>query len=165
MAMDEIREIGVSQTDIDRILHGSDFVDNFIVPIEDHSLTLGEAARRAFDKSPKWVEMLLAMRNFLVKPFGLKGAAKELEQVKNLPKEEVFGFFPVISRTDDEIVLGFDDSHLNFRIRIYFQQVGNKQGLCAATMVRTHNVLGRSYMTLIKPFHRMIVPAMLRQVG
>ncbi|MGL4560515.1 MAG: DUF2867 domain-containing protein, partial [Afipia sp.] len=32
------------------------------------------------------------------------------------------------------------------------------------TLVMTHNLLGRAYLATIMPFHRIIVPAMLRQV-
>lgn len=35
----------------------------------------------------------------------------------------------------------------------------------ATTLVMTHNLLGRVYLATIMPFHRIIVPAMLRQVA
>jgi hypothetical protein len=35
----------------------------------------------------------------------------------------------------------------------------------ATTLVLTHNLLGRAYRTVILPFHRLIVPSMLRQVA
>ena len=38
------------------------------------------------------------------------------------------------------------------------------QQVTATTLVKTHNALGRLYLAVIKPFHRLIVPAMLRQV-
>jgi hypothetical protein len=31
--------------------------------------------------------------------------------------------------------------------------------------VLTHNLLGRTYLAIIRPFHRLVVPAMLRQVA
>jgi len=34
----------------------------------------------------------------------------------------------------------------------------------ATTLVKTNNLLGRIYLTIIMPFHRLIVPAMLRNV-
>lgn len=163
--MRSVREIEVLQKDIDRILLGADFADNFIAMLDDQSLTLEQAARRAFDTSPKWIEALLAVRNIVVKPFGLRGTSDEVKRLRAEPQEKVFGFFPVISRSQNEIILGFDDTHLDFRISIYFQQVGNEKGMCAATIVKTHNLFGRYYMYVVKPFHRVIVPAMLKQVG
>lgn len=159
-----VREVEIAQKDIDRILSGADFADNFIAMVDDQEITLEQAARRSFDVSPKWIEVLLAIRNIVVKPFGLRGTSEEVKRLKSLPKEEVFGFFPVISQSPNEIILGFDDTHLDFRIRIYFQQIGDQKGICAATIVKTHNLFGRIYMFFVKPFHRVIVPAILKQV-
>jgi hypothetical protein len=39
------------------------------------------------------------------------------------------------------------------------------QSVSATTYVKTHNTLGRFYLTVVKPFHRIIVPVMLAQVG
>lgn len=163
--MGDVREVEVAQKDIDRILLGADFADNYIAMVDDQAITLEQAARRSFETSPRWVEILLNIRNAVVKPFGLRGTTEEIKLLKALQKDEVVGFFPVISRSHNEIVLGFNDNHLDFRIRVYFQQVGDKKGMCVATIVKTHNLFGRFYMFVIKPFHRIIVPAMMKQVG
>ncbi len=39
-----------------------------------------------------------------------------------------------------------------------------RQRISATTLVETHNLLGRLYLAIVKPFHRMIVPAMLAQL-
>jgi hypothetical protein len=39
-----------------------------------------------------------------------------------------------------------------------------RQEVAVSTAVKTHNLLGRVYLALVKPFHRIIVPAMLAQV-
>ena len=41
---------------------------------------------------------------------------------------------------------------------------GTTRGFTAITLVLTHKPLGRAYHALIKPFHRLIVPTMLRQI-
>jgi hypothetical protein len=41
---------------------------------------------------------------------------------------------------------------------------GIGQRVTATTVVLMHNWLGRIYLTVIKPFHRMVVRSMLRQV-
>lgn len=163
--MGYVREVEIAQKDIDRILNGADFADNFLAMVDDQDITLDQAARRSFDTSPKWIEALMAIRNVVVMPFGLRSGGAEVKRIKLLPKEEVFGFFPVIFQSPNEIILGFDDRHLDFRIRIYFQQIGDQKGMCASTIVKTHNLFGRVYLSVIKPFHRMIVPAMIKQVG
>ena len=39
-----------------------------------------------------------------------------------------------------------------------------RQQVTASTVVKTHNLLGRADLAIVKPFHRIIVPAMLAQV-
>ena len=42
---------------------------------------------------------------------------------------------------------------------------GQGQQVTATTLVRTHNLLGRAYLAIILPFHRLVVRALLRQVA
>jgi Protein of unknown function (DUF2867) len=42
---------------------------------------------------------------------------------------------------------------------------GPGQQVTATTLVLTHNRLGRIYLAIILPFHRLIVRSMLRQVA
>ena len=37
--------------------------------------------------------------------------------------------------------------------------------MTATTLVQTHNALGRIYLTIIMPFHRLVAKTMLRQVA
>jgi hypothetical protein len=42
---------------------------------------------------------------------------------------------------------------------------GGVRQVTATTLVKTHNRLGRAYLAIILPFHRLIVRAMLRQIA
>jgi Protein of unknown function (DUF2867) len=42
---------------------------------------------------------------------------------------------------------------------------GHGRQVTATTLVLTHNLLGRVYLAIIRPFHRLIVRALLRQVA
>jgi hypothetical protein len=42
---------------------------------------------------------------------------------------------------------------------------GAGRSVTATTVVLTHNLLGRVYLAIILPFHRLIVRAMLRQIA
>lgn len=61
-------------------------------------------------------------------------------------------------------MLGLDDRHLDFRIVVEVTELGAGRQVAASTIVKTHNLLGRTYLAVVKPFHRIIVPAMLAQV-
>ncbi|MEO7642897.1 MAG: DUF2867 domain-containing protein, partial [Ramlibacter sp.] len=68
-----------------------------------------------------------------------------------------------------EIILGEDDSHLDFRVSVLVRPVpGEADGavqVVVSTVVHCHNLLGRSYLTLITPFHRQVVQAGLRRAA
>ena len=65
------------------------------------------------------------------------------------------GIFAVHSATPDEVILGADDRHLDFRVSV-LRSV--EQDLVAiSTWVHPHNLAGRLYLTGVYPFHRIIV--------
>jgi hypothetical protein len=70
-----------------------------------------------------------------------------------------------VSASPEQVVMGFDDAHLDFRVVVEVTSNCRRQQVTATTFVRTRNHLGRLYLAAVKPFHRMIVPAMLAQVG
>ena len=53
----------------------------------------------------------------------------------------------------DELILGFDDKHLDFRISV----MSDGQTVSMGTWVHTHNFGGKTYLSLIMPFHKLIV--------
>ena len=76
----------------------------------------------------------------------------------------MIGLFPIVSETSDRLVAGFNDKHLDFRV-VVDVATGAIRHVTATTLVKTHNWLGRTYLAVITPFHRLIVPPLLRQIG
>lgn len=142
------------------LLAGAQFADAFRVAIDDPALNARQAAERMLAHSPPWVDMLMAIRNAVVAPFGLKTPAH-----RKTVTSDVIGIFPVVSETPDRVVAGFDDKHLNFRVVVDVTEGRSSREITATTLVLTHNLLGRIYLAIILPFHRIIVSAMLRQIA
>lgn len=155
----KVREIA-PQTDTGALLAGAQFADAFRIEIAGHALDARHAAQRMMGRSPRWIEMLLSLRNLLVAPFGLKTSGKS----QTSPREMI-GIFPILSQAPDRLVAGFNDRHLDFRVVVDVAPSGPGQQVTATTLVLTHNQLGRIYLAIIKPFHRLIVAALLRQVA
>ena len=111
-------------------------------------------------QQPRWARWLIALRNVLVTPLGLKtsGAGDGVGR-------DMIGLFPVLSETPERLVAGFNDKHLDFRLVVDVTSTGAARNITATTLVLTHNWLGRTYLAVIMPFHRLIVPAMLRKAG
>ncbi|MBP2550303.1 hypothetical protein J2858_003239 [Neorhizobium galegae] len=123
-------------------------------------LTAEDVARLALCWFPPWARLLLRLRDTLMKPFGLH-STRELAA----SHADRIGFFPMISRTDRQVVVGLDDRHLDFRLVIDVLDEGAGEVLVSfTTLVYRKVLLGRIYIAAITPFHRLIVQASLRQV-
>ncbi len=125
-----------------------DFLDAYEVRLDDadQKLSAHELAQKLMAKPPAMFRPVLTLRNWIVRPFGLK-APQDIE--KDTPR---IGFFPIEHETPDEIVLGGDDKHLDFRI--FLTKQGDKA--IFGTWVHTHNKFGRVYLFTISPFHHYI---------
>jgi Protein of unknown function (DUF2867) len=156
-----VREIHPN-VDAGAVLAGAQFIDAFSINIENPALDARRAAERMMATGPRWIDMLLILRNLMVAPFGLKAGASETSE-----RTDIIGIFPVVSETRERLVAGFNDRHLDFRVVVDVAPCGegNGQNVTATTLVLTHNWPGRVYLAVIKPFHRLIVPTMLRQVA
>ena len=150
-----------SLANADDVLPGASFADRFAIVVTGQSLDAATSAGRAFGNRPAWIGALMALRNLLVRPFGLKTRDADLS-----PQLERKGMFPVLSQSKSRMVLGLDDRHLDFRILLEVRELGEgRQEISASTLVRPHNLFGRAYLAVVMPFHNIIVPAMLAQVA
>ena len=141
------------------LLAGAQFVDAYRVVVEGHALDARTAAEKIFARSPRWIEGLLRLRNLVVAPFGLKTSGRGEPASGGM-----IGIFPVVSETPERLVAGFNDHHLDFRVVVDVAAFADGQQVTTTTLVKTHNWLGRTYLTVIMPFHRLISRTMLRQV-
>ena len=140
------------------LLAGAQFADSFSLAVTDQALDAVSAAQRVMGRTPRWVAWLMVVRNLAVRPFRLKTGPGEASPGARI------GIFPVIGTSLNAVVLGFDDRHLDFRVLVEVKDLGlGQQEVTASTAVRTHNLLGRIYLAIVKPFHRIVVPAMLAQ--
>ena len=146
--------------DPDTLLPGAQFADAFRIEVNDRALNARQAAERMIAQQPRWAEALVTLRNIVVSPFGLKTTG-----ASTAAPREMVGIFPIVSQTPDRLVAGFNDKHLDFRVVVDVATSGATQEVTATTVVLTHNWLGRTYLAVIMPFHRLIVRTLLRQVA
>lgn len=133
---------------------GADLLDSYSVEAAADDSTMRTIAERALATPPRWFKVLMAVRDGLVRPFGLRTSDELRRARRDRPRID---FFPVLSESADEIVLGEEDSHLDFRLSLLRQAGPSGSVLIATTAVRTHNRLGRLYLRVIHPFHIFIV--------
>jgi hypothetical protein len=124
-------------------------------------------ARFIFAHQAPWISSLLAVRDALVAGFGLK-TAKNLATLEAGSGAGRLGIFKIYSTSPTEIVLGEDDKHLDFRLSVLCSAPsapGAKRHLTLSTVVHCNNRLGRLYIFLIAPFHRLVVKSSLRSAA
>ena len=142
------------------LLAGAQFADAFRIEVADRNLDARQAAERMMARQPRWAEALVKLRNMLVAPFGLKTSGASVTAPR-----EMIGIFPILSETPDRLIAGFNDSHLDFRVVVDVATSDTARSVTLTTLVLTHNWFGRTYLAIIMPFHRLIAPALLRQVA
>jgi Protein of unknown function (DUF2867) len=155
----KIREVA-PEVDSGALLAGAQFVDAYRVALDGTTLDARRAAEKMFARGPRWIEVLLRLRNTMIAPFGLKksGAGEPAPG-------GMIGIFPVLSETPERLVAGFNDHHLDFRVVVDVAPAEAGQQVTTTTLVLTHNLLGRAYLAVIMPFHRLIARVMLRQAA
>ena len=141
-----------------------DYVDCFEVKINNPSVDISKVMLAFFKASPKWVDILFKIRNKIVTLFGLKSEVLDIDNI-TLPFKigDKVGFFKVFEVYDNEIVVGEDDTHLNFRVSILLNK--NKDNLLSVkTVVTFNNFFGKLYFLLIRPFHIIIVRTIISNI-
>lgn len=136
----------------------------------DKQIDTLDVGKAFFSSAPKWIGALLALRNKLVSIVGLKtgaGAESREEAMARFTgaKGERLGLFKVFERTEHEMILGEDDTHLDFRVSVLLPpaDVPEKE-LILTTTVTYNNAFGKFYFFIVKPFHKLIVPQMMKGI-
>ena len=130
-------------------ISATDFLDCYAVS----SALSPRRAAQIITNFPYWAGALIAIRNVITAPFGLSNDGP--------PAHDKLGPFPVEPETSNELVAGFDDKHLDFRVSVLSQD----GRVFLATWVHPHNFGGRLYLGCILPFHVLIARNALKRVA
>ena len=153
-----VREV-TPNVDAGTLLTGAQFIDAFRVEVGAMQLSAREACTRMVLHGPRWIDALTGLRNILVKPFGLKTSGEGAPAPHGM-----IGLFPILSETPERLIAGFDDYHLDFRVVVDVAGEAADRRVTLTTLVRTNNLLGRTYLTLIVPFHKLVARSMIGDI-
>lgn len=109
-------------------------------------------AAEVITEFPGWAKFLLEIRRLITSPFGLSQDGPDAS--------DKLGAFPVERENEQELIAGFDDKHLEFRISV----LSINGQIYLATWVQPHNIGGRIYLDAILPFHILIARNALARV-
>ena len=118
----------------------TDFIDCYSV---ESDLSPRTAAKIITD-FPGWARFLLKIRALVTAPFGLSNDGPSAP--------DKVGVFPVEIESSHELIAGFNDKHLDFRVSVISQE----GRIYLATWVHTHNIGGQIYLKAILPFHILV---------
>jgi hypothetical protein len=154
---------------IARELAGADFFDCHEILLAHDGRPALEIYLEVIARTPSWVNFLMASRNRIASLLGLKdvGHLGGLDNAKPASAYLVgdrVGIFSLLFVTDDEAILGEFDMHLDVKVSICRLRREGRESVAVTTVVHIHNFLGRTYMLLVLPFHRFIVPVVLGRV-
>lgn len=142
---------------------GADLLDSYAVTLPPTAPEdLATLTRALFNSPPAWIRGLLRLRDQIVGPLGLK-TTTAIRDAGATDGRDRIGFFPVLGRSANEIILGEDDRHLDFRASVLLQP--DSRRLILTTAVRRHNRLGGTYLCVIRPFHVLVVRSNLGRLG
>jgi hypothetical protein len=144
-----------------------DFADAYEMRLSKPEIQTSDAYVAIFCYPPTWVQVLMNLRGHIALRLGLTHPldVREIgpdEQPKVVTGARV-GSFTVQSVHPSELIVGNDDKHLNFRISTMKTEREGQFYITVSTAVEIHNMLGRAYMFVVKPFHRFLAPYMLRR--
>jgi hypothetical protein len=156
-----------------RMLPRVDYADAYRIEVHaSAALGLDDVFMAFFRAAPPWISFLMRVRNRLAGMLGLKtGADEDFPRSASFRVEKGYsrGLFKVLEKTDREAVVGEDDKHLDFRVSVHLDPLPGSApyayALTLSTIVLFHNRIGKLYFAVVKPFHHLIVPAMLRGIA
>ena len=117
--------------------------------------------------TPAWFDFLMGTRNKIVSLLGLKNLgdfAPHLSQ-KSWDEYQVgdkIGIFTLLYLSDNEVILGDSDKHLDVKVSVYKGDI-DPDVITISTLVHVHNLLGKAYMLVVTPLHKIIVPATIKR--
>jgi hypothetical protein len=150
-----------AQSAIVRVYPSVQLADAYAIRLPPGALQDPEVlARFMFANQPAWVDILMRIRDAIVARLGLK-TGKQLATLEPGARTQRVGIFRIYSKNATEIVVGEDDKHLDFRVSLLCVDAQ----LTVSTVVHCHNRLGRTYLRLIAPFHRLVVQESLRRAA
>jgi Protein of unknown function (DUF2867) len=140
------------------LIKNATFHDCYRAALTRPELGIVEIFFALFGHTPRWMKLLLIVRNAAARLAGLE-APTVAEIMKPTVREKYgvgdkIGPWPIFFIGDDEIVAGRDNKHLDFRLSVLKAVDDDAASVVVSTICTVHNVFGKIYLFFIVPFHR-----------
>ncbi|MFY9084439.1 DUF2867 domain-containing protein [Aliarcobacter cryaerophilus] len=136
-----------------------DYMDTFSVELTRDS-DIKDLYLCLVNTKSRTIEFLMSLRNKIMSLFGFKTEIINSNNIKDIQVGNKVGFFNIYFINEHEIIAGEEDKHLNFLVSFYKRDTT----LIVTTLVKYNNIFGKIYMTFVKPFHKIVVKNMLKNL-
>jgi hypothetical protein len=141
-----------------RLVASAYFCDAYRAPLSAPPASVVDIFFSIFGHHPRWIKLALLLRNRAAKWCGLSVAADaDILQPRRLTSYktgDTIGPWPIFSITDNELIAGRNNGHLDFRLSILRELEAQHPTVVVSTICVTHNLFGKAYLFIIIPFHR-----------
>jgi len=140
------------------IIEHAYFRDSYRAPLSRRELGIVDIFFGIFAHHPWWMKLLLIVRNKLASLAGLDApTASEFLHVEvkdHYVVGEKICFWPIFWLSEDEIIAGRNNKHMDFRLSVLKVRDGDRTSVVVSTVCTIHNLSGRLYLFFVVPFHR-----------
>ena len=134
------------------------FRDSYRAPLSRRELGIVDVFFGIFAHHPLWMKLLLIVRNKVASLAGLDApSASEIlhaERKDRYAVGEKIGVWPIFFLSENEIVAGRDNKHLDFRLSVLKVPDGGQTSVVVTTICTVHNRSGKLYLFFVVPFHK-----------
>jgi Protein of unknown function (DUF2867) len=134
------------------------FRDSYRVLLSRRELGVVDIFFGIFGHHPRWMKLLLVVRNKVASLAGVDApTAADILHVEIKDRYAVgdkIGVWPIFWLSEDELVAGRDNKHLDFRLSVLKVPDGDRTSVVVSTICTVHNLSGKLYLFFVVPFHR-----------
>jgi hypothetical protein len=134
------------------------FCDAYCAALAHPQMSVADIFAAIFAHHPMWMRVALMTRNRIATWCGLDApSAQEIlnpQFKRNYAVGDTIGVWPIYALTENELVAGRDNTHLDFRVSVLKLKQDETASVVMSTICTTHNRFGKLYLFFIIPFHR-----------
>ena len=134
------------------------FRDSYRALLSRGELGIVDVFLGIFAHHPLWMKLLLIVRNKVASLAGLDApTASDILHVEIKDRYVVgdtIGVWPIFLLSENEIVTGRNNKHLDFRLSVLRVADGDSTSVVVSTICTVHNLFGKVYLFFVVPFHR-----------
>jgi hypothetical protein len=140
------------------IIEHAYFRDSYRAPLSRRELGVVDVFLGIFAHHPLWMKLLLIVRNKLASLGGLDvptvSEILDVEIKDHYAVGQKIGVWPIFSLGEDEIIVGRDNKHMDFRLSVLKVPDEDRTSVVVSTICKVHNLYGKLYLFFVVPFHK-----------